>query len=173
MSLVKFEIPHRSRHCCLCEKPFEQGMHYFSLLEDDDGSYQRKDYCLPCWEKTRMEAEIPLDQAIYWKSRVPVKKQVPESALRRDEKALQLLKEIAQSDSKEDIAQAFVLALLLVRNKILQQRQEVVQDDGWTVNLYEVMATEEMIAVKKIDLSLIESTKIQSILAEKLQTPHE
>ena len=174
MALIKFEIPPRSRRCEFGKEDFSQGMEYYSVLEDTENEgFHRKDYCETCWEKLLLDPETASFGKVHWKSRVPVKKQDSYSSLQRDEKAMELLKEILQDGRKEDAPQAFVLTLLLVRNKMLQFKQEILDDDGQVVLLYEVAATEEMIAVQKIDLSLIQIEKIQKILAEKLMRSEE
>lgn len=168
MAIVSINIPPRSRHCCQEEEEFTQGTEYYSLLEEGEEGFLRKDYCVPCWEKWIAEGGETDPSRIYWKSSVPVKKQGPDLSLRRDERALQLLKEIHQNESEEDLSQAFVLALLLARNRALQLRQEVTQDDGQVVLLYEVSDTEEMLCVKKIDHSGIPKQEVQQLLAERL-----
>lgn len=169
MAIVSINIPMRSRRCCRGQEEFTQGTEYYSLLEEgSEEGFLRKDFCVPCWEKRISEEEETNPSRIYWKSSVPVKKQGPDLSLRRDERALQLLKEIYQNDSEEDLSQAFVLALLLARTRVLQLRQEMIQDDGQVILLYEVADTEEMLCVKKIDHSNIPKQEVQQLLAEKL-----
>lgn len=170
MTIVTFDIPHRLRHCCWGQEVFTPGMEYLSLLESDhQGKYLRKDYCVPCWKKFSSEVDHDKGHHIYWKSHIPVKKQEPEHSLRRDERALELLKGICQKESVEDASQAYVLALLLSKNRKLLLRQEIKQDNGIPLQFYEVAATEEMLCIKKVPLSSIQAEQIQQILAEKLQ----
>ena len=174
MALVKFDIPTRHRRCVLGDEEFTQGMEYFSVLEDteNEGLF-RKDYCVSCWEKLLEDPEQNSFGKVHWKSCVPVRKQDSRSNVRRDERAMELLREILEKGEEEEAPEAFVLALLLVRNKVLQLKQELKEDDGQTILLYEETGTEEMLGVTKVDLSQIQTQKIQHILAHKLNTSQE
>ncbi len=164
MALQHYEIPRRHKRCVQGEESFDHGMSYFSLIEPlKEGGYERKDYCVDCWRKNSDEVE----GKIYWKSSVPKKVEVSEAALRRDERALRLLKETCQSEDAEELARAFVLALLLTRNKLLQMKQDV-QEEGKTLQLYEVRGTEEMFFVRKVELSSIQTNDVQRSLAQLL-----
>ena len=174
MALVKFDIPMRHRRCVLGDEGFSQGMEYYSVLEDAEGEgFQRKDYCVSCWEKLLEDSEHNSFGKVHWKSCVPIRKQDSQSNVRRDERAMELLKEILQNGEEEEAPEAFVLALLLARNKILQLKQEIKEDDGRTILLYEETTTEEMLGVSKVDLSQIQTEKIQRILAYKLNMSQE
>jgi len=167
MALHTFEIPRRHRQCALGQEDFVPGQSYYSLLEQGKEGYERKDYCPECWKKQLDGSVGHLEGKVFWKSSVPEKQSISEEAKRRDERALDLLKEYSSSDRPEELSQAFILALLLSRNKLLQLKQEV-EEEGKTVMLYEVRRTEEMIGVRKLDLSSIQTDLIQTALAEKL-----
>lgn len=167
MALHRFEIPRRHRACVLGKEDFSPGQFYFSLLENLDEGVERKDYCLECWNSLHKQNCAYTEGKIFWKSSIPKKKEVSEEALRRDEKALKLLREYATSTSQNERSQAFILALLLTRNKLLQLKQEF-QEDGYLLQLYEVRSTEEMITIQKVDLSLIQTDLVQTQLSEKL-----
>jgi hypothetical protein len=171
MALVKFDIPPRARRCNSCNKDFSQGMEYISVLDQiNDEGFGRQDYCVPCWKKLRDESLDTIAGKVHWKSAVPIKPQGSESALRRDEKAMELLRDILQDEDEEEIPEAFVLALLLARSKRLQLKQEIVQEEG-TILLYEVAGTEEMLAIRKVSLSNIQTEKVQNIIAKRLNNP--
>lgn len=167
MALHTYEIPRRHRHCIIGQEEFAPGESYYSLLEPIKGGYERKDYCPACWKKIHEEEEGHSEGKVFWKSSVPEKQQASEEAMRRDERALELLKAYSSSNQREERDQAFILALLLTRNKFLQLRQEV-EEEGEAVQLFEVRSTEEMIGVRKVDLSTIQTDLIQTALAEKL-----
>lgn len=169
MALHTFEIPRRHRYCVQGKEEFIPGQSYYSLLESGEQGYGRNDYCPECWKKTHEQHSDRLEGKIFWKSCVPQKLQASEEAMRRDERALELLKEFSSSDQQEELCQAFILALLLTRNKLLQLRQEI-EEEECTIQLYEVRNTEEMIGIKKVDLSSIQSDLIQTALAKQLGT---
>ncbi len=162
-----FEIPRRNRTCVLGGEDFSPGQSYFSLLEQAEEAIERKDYCLKCWSSLRKEHASSIEGKIFWKSSIPKKQEILEETQRRNEKALKLLQECAASANHDEKSQAFILALLLTRNKLLQLKQEV-QDEGNVLQLYEVRPTEEIICIQKVDLSAIQESLVQTQLAEKL-----
>jgi len=162
----QIEIPRRSRHCRLKQEPFTPGMRYHSVLaEAEEGDLQRQDYCSQCWEAVAQGPEKHGQS--HWIGRVPHDKEEKEENLDRDERALVLLKEALQSDSDAAHDEAFVLALYLERRRLLARRKETIQQ-GYKFLLYEVLATEEMLAVKLIDLSKLSVAGLQRKISRKL-----
>lgn len=160
--ILQQEIPRRKQTCFVGQEAFETGMEYYSLInEDDAGKWIRRDFCLDCWEKWKTENLTPHDS--HWKSRVQAeKKKMP---LDHNEKALELLREALQKSCTEDQQEAFILALYLARNKKLALRS---QDERWMV--YEVLDTEEVLLVPKLNPAALPVEKIQASLTVKLGT---
>jgi hypothetical protein len=160
MALIPIEIPRRSHRCNDGGEEITYGMEYYSLLVDEPNKgYLRFDYCPACWEKNKDKP------GIHWKSKVPDKANMAqeEQYKTRNEKALYLLKEALKIDSRDE---AFVLGLLLTRCKVLALRQQLEEEN---MNLYEVLATEEMLCVPKVALSNIQTETLQADLAQKLK----
>lgn len=164
----QIEIPRRSQSCFAGKEIFIPGMDYYSTLEEDEsGNWSRRDFCPACWEKFACE-EAFKNSWSHWKSKVGIKKAADLPA-DRSERALILLKEALAKSAEEDKDEAFVLALFLARNKKLALREEVKHSDGSLYNIYEVIATEEMLAVPKLDLSQLQVAKVQQVLAQKFR----
>ena len=164
----QLEIPRRSNICSAGKEPLQTGMDYYSILdEDEEGNWSRQDFCAACWEKfARNEA---LNNTLsHWKSKVPNKK-ASELPTDRSERAFVLLKEALARNAPEDREEAFVLALFLARNKKLALREEAKHSDGNIYNIYEALATEEMLAVPKLDLSTLQVEKVQQVIAQKFK----
>lgn len=141
-ALKDYRIPRRSRHCLRCTSSFVQGMEYFSLLKEN----AREDFCVSCWQA---------GEGIYWKSKVPIQDNDKRSG---HEKALDLLREEPETEM------GGVVALYLMRNKVITYRGELHE-----LSLYEVLETEEIIAVKKVSLADLDMEKIQEEIAKKLE----
>lgn len=158
--MLKLEIPRRSRKCHKGEEELFPGMEYCSTLTDgEEGNYLRRDFCIACWQGLSDEER----GETHWRSKIPKKEEetLPKD---RDDRAMALLKQLRATSLQE----AFVLALFLVRRKRLIWRQEV-EPDGEKFDLYEEVGTEEMIPVKKIPLTDIETAKIQEQIADRLR----
>ncbi len=158
------EIPRRNTHCCVENEPFEQGMEYYSLLTTpvDSSVLQRQDFCVKCWEKQPKEV---IKSKTFWKSKIGEKKKTEKSNLSRDEKILALLKEYLAKKDPELIQESFFLAIYLARRRRLYLRNETLDSQ-----LYEVAETEEMLPIKKVNLTQEQIAEVQEKLAEKIKS---
>lgn len=169
-TIFQQEIPRRKQICFMGSELFSPGMDYYSLLkEDETGKWLRHDFCIDCWEKfagqrPRNQTD---DKASYWKSKVEDKKIYAKSSIDRNERALELLLQALAKNSPEDIEEAFILALYLARNKKLVIRKEI-NHPGESSAIYEILATEELLIVPKLNLSQLQIEKIKGTLAIKL-----
>ncbi len=164
-----FEIPRRAPACALGKEPFTAGMEYYSTLETlQDSGLERKDYCVSCWDNAAHK-ELLNKSLSHWKSKVQGKKDEHPLPQDRTERALELLRRALANVEETSHEEAFVLALYLARRRKLYLRQELQQANGEWISLYEVAATEEMLAVKKIALSSLQTEKVQTSLAHKFR----
>ena len=165
----KVDLPKRARKCAGDGQFLVAGETCYSLLKeapaDEKEPYVRHDYCKNCWSRL----QIDLDTVVtHWKGRVPHEEaQIPDRT--KEERALALLKELIAADNYEAHQQAYILALFLVRQRLLALRRELVQDDGTPVQLYEAVETEEMFCLKKIDIASLPVVAIQKALASQLR----
>ncbi len=150
----KITIPRRARHCFHGQEPFTSGAEYVSLIIEEPKDLIRQDYCMECWN--HVQSQLP--SKIYWKAKLPEKSEGNPEELSHNEKVFALLRE------SDDVTTCFVLALYLARKKKLILRQDLEE-----AMIYEVPETEEMIVVKKVDLSLLEETKVQQSIADLLK----
>lgn len=169
------QLPRRSDSCHQCQDRFERGNDYYSLLCSDELNSSkkealcRKDFCLLCWQKDSQEVSRN-QTGSYWKSTIPKKSVVPEVPLKREELALSLLKSaVGTSKLDTDLSdvEIFFLALFLARRRILIFRNEIDQS-GEKFQVFEVAETEELLALKKVDLRAVDLLSLQKILALKL-----
>lgn len=169
-NIFQIEIPKRAAHCLQGNEAFVPGMEYYSILiSDEEKGYQRQDFCLACWEAfDKKKLNVPAKTA--WKAKIASKQEMEDlSTKTRDEKAFYLLKEALQNPNDAEWAETFVLALYLARRRILYLRQEMPQEDGSTLCIYEVAATEEMLSIKRRSLTGVNIEEVQQKIAKKLK----
>jgi len=165
-TLFQLEIPRRGNVCVKGNEALIPGMEYFSVLvEDPELGLKRLDYCPTCWAIAKNEVKARSQ----WKAKVLSKKEEAPIHLNRDERILYLFKESTKEDTPEAHIETFVLALFLARRRLMYLRQEVKQDDGTIIQLYEEAATEEMYTIRKVDLSQVQISTIQLEVAKKLK----
>lgn len=168
--IFQIEIPKRSAICKQGNEVLAPGMEYYSiLLPDEEIGYQRYDYCLACWEAS-VRDQFNVTAKTAWKAKVATKNEVEDLSLKtRDEKAFYLLQEALKNPQNENWAETFVLALYLARRRILYLRQEMPQEDGSILCVYEVGATEEMLIIRRKALTRVNIEEVQLKIAEKLK----
>lgn len=158
-------IPKRNSQCTGHGETLSSGMTYYSLLVEAEEVTKREDYCEGCWEATQKHQLSHMQT--HWKSKIPPRSGKEKGSKTEEELALNLLKESLSEQGKEAQSEAFVLALFLARKRYLYLRQQLKQENGKVINLYEVATTEEMIPVQKITLSELDVKRIQERLALK------
>lgn len=163
LNQIKYEIPRRAHFCASQKEPFLENAEMISVLIPISEGYERRDYCLACFENDFSTLE-QLEGLIYWKTVLSSKKATGKQYT-RDERAIELLRE--SLGDKDQSVLCYVLALYLERRNQLVKRQEKRSKVDPLV-FYEVIDTGEVLVVKKIELSRIEFDKVQELLISKL-----
>lgn len=112
--MLDFEIGRFTRVCHATGRELAAGEAFYSVLVAEGGTVVRRDYAATAWPG-------PPDKAVgWWKSEVPhpLTKKV---SLAPSEVMLQLFQELEGRPDQED--QRYVLALLMIRRRILRQQR--------------------------------------------------
>lgn len=159
MKIITQEIPKRASMCCSCQTPFARGVELLSVLLEVPPF--RSDYCTHCAENAPKDTPK-------WRSRVPQKIKSPYADLKRDERALALFKDLLK-DPADRWGEIFILAQYLEREKIFVLRQDGISMQGIPLSIYELVATEEMFRIPRLDPKALPLEKIQETLAHHLK----
>jgi len=156
MTLQQLDIPRRNATCQQCLQKLANEEFYFSLLEES----QRQDFCKCCWEQKNKPT------ASFWKTR-PLKTQSQSNPLliQKEARALAHLKEML--GSSDTLEEQFFLALFLARKKVLSFKEEITKY-GTLYQLFEVVATAEILNVQKINMLTVDAAKVQIEIAKIL-----
>ena len=156
-----WDIKPRGIACEGCDKEFEDGQGYYSSLSFCDDGYVRNDYCTGCWDQQESRG-ISVWQGVF---RLPpaepdevLKKETAESLLRR------LMED--EDESKGNII--FILAVMLERNKILEERHVQYPEDGSVIRIYEHKRGGETFLIPDPQLRLGELEEVQREVVELL-----
>lgn len=158
--LFPAKIPRRSRSCCREGEKLVPGMSYHSIITETG---EREDYCCKCWKEVKEN-----HHGIQWKSEIPTREKEEIAFGEEEETLIEKLQEASQEESTESEKKAFVIALYLTRKKILSLRQKMLQENG-DFYLYEVTSTEEMIWVKKVDLTTLDPAQIPEFVMDSVE----
>lgn len=156
ISILQTEIPRRCNSCQNCSAVFAGGDQYCSVLEN----IGRQDYCIPCWTQIHSPSS---SSRCFWKAAIPQKKENISISQNKIASTINLLKANIEKNPPE----ALLLALYLVRKRILILRKDFAEGDQ-IFGLFEVQATEEMIAVKRVSFSKIDIHATKASIASQL-----
>jgi hypothetical protein len=122
----------RTGSCTKCQKAFhEQELYNATLFEAPEG-FARRDFCQACWtEDFRKEAFS------FWQARVP-KKEEKKKLFVDDTVLLDFFRRLTENPDETKSGFCFVLALILMRKRILKYVSTLPRSDGreiWMMKL--------------------------------------
>src|SRR5690242_2349000 len=117
---MDYEVERCTRHCAASGRELTEGEEFYSVLMAEKREVRRHDYAAEAWSG-------PPDAAVaWWKSRMPTR-EAKRGQLAPNEVLLQLFAELEHVPEKADMR--YVLALLLVRRRVLRE-EDVERDDA-------------------------------------------
>ncbi|MDR1494316.1 MAG: hypothetical protein LBT05_16600 [Planctomycetaceae bacterium] len=124
--MLNFDIPRCSRICASTRRELKPGEWFFSVLfEDNKGNVKRLDYSQDGWEGAPSDKDVELIG--YWKSRLAGQND-NKLKLAPNDILLNLFDQISDQLDKREMR--YVLALLLIRRRILRLEKEETAEDG-------------------------------------------
>ena len=109
--MLEFHIKKATRLCHKTGEPFQPGQTFYSILISENNEIVRLDYSATHWEGAPDEA------LAWWKSEVP-EEDGAKVTLAPDEVVLQYFEKLIESKEHPDMA--FVLAILMIRKRIMR-----------------------------------------------------
>jgi len=111
-----YDIAKISGQCCACGRALEAGAAFVATVHEADGELQRRDWCPACWQGRDADAQkAPLAS---WAARVPTPEQKKRTFV-DDDVLVQFFERLDGTDEPARVSFRFVLALLLMRKKLL------------------------------------------------------
>jgi hypothetical protein len=151
--MEEWDVARASGQCCLCRAVIDQGQEYYAVLTETGEGFERKDYCLECWGEGGQE------HFCFWRSRIPVKEGASKRKLLVDDGMLiNFFERLENDDEAMRVRFRFVLALILMRKKLLRYEQTV--SDGereyWQMRLGATNAIHQVVNPKMDDRQIAE-----------------
>lgn len=160
--LFQIQIPKRSEKCVECNKVFSAEEQFCSTLREENAAWLRRDWCLSCIPKISEARETR------WMSRQSIKEKP--IAIDEKDRGWSLLLELLKEEPLEQVEQEIViLALYLIRKKILIERKGSVEKEGRFWSLCEHIENGEMLLIPKIDLFQLDIPLLQKRIKNKLE----
>lgn len=112
--MTEWEIKRSSNGCLLCNKGFAEDEEYYSALFDDNNTFIRKDFCIPCWNNGKENAPFS-----FWKTKMP-KKDKPIQTFVNTNILLDMFMKLEGNIESHQRNLRYVLALYLIRKKVFR-----------------------------------------------------
>ena len=121
---MEYEVERCTRHCAASGRELQEGEEFYSVLVTEKRDVRRHDYAAEAWPG-------PPEAALaWWKSRMPTR-EAKKGQLAPNEVLLQLFAELERVPDKTDMR--YVLALLLVRRRVLREEDVEREESGGEV----------------------------------------
>lgn len=124
---MDYDVQRCTRHCAASGRELAEGETFYSVLLAEGAELKRLDYAAEAWPGP------PPNAVGWWKSQMPTR-EAKKAQMAPSEVLLEFFASLAEQDDKADMR--FVLALLLVRRRILRLEETEAGDDGETLVLY-------------------------------------
>ncbi|MFA5865932.1 MAG: hypothetical protein WC975_14765 [Phycisphaerae bacterium] len=122
----------RTGSCCKCQKNFAELEPYYATLGETAQGFQRLEFCQGCWTD-----EFGREAFSFWQARVP-KKDEKKKLFVDDAVLVDFFRRLTESGDESKNGFCFVLALILMRKRILKYvstRQKDGEQEIWIMKL--------------------------------------
>ena len=161
--------------CAGCSQTLQPRQEYYAALVEETGNspeapeqqtngFVRRDYCDACWERFAPEVFC------FWKTHLP-QPQEKQRLLVDDAVLLDIFERLAGTDERAKINFRFVLALILMRKRILKYRQTDYRNgqEFWVMGQVREQTRHEVLNPNLDDAQIEEvSEQLSSILRSEL-----
>ncbi len=154
--MAEWEVARSSGRCRRCDGELNEGQEYVGVLVEAEGGFEREDYCLTCWD------EQPAEHFCFWKTRVPVKEEKKDRRLLVDDAVLiNFFERLDKQTDPIKVRFRFVLALILMRKKLLRYEQTVKSEgtERWQMRLTSTNALHQVENPKMDDEQIAEVSR--------------
>ena len=125
---MEWNINKNSKKCLSCDKGFQDNDEFFSALYDDGDQFSRKDLCLDCWDECDKQPIFS-----FWKFKITKNIEQKRPVFDTNYILDLFLKLEPETDDKSKINLRYVLALFLMRKKLLKPKPSQKHDDNETL----------------------------------------
>jgi hypothetical protein len=121
MTILDYEIQRCTRHCASSGRELLEGEPFYSVLLPRGATLERLDYAAEAWNGP------PPDALGWWKSQMPTR-EAKKAQLAPSDVLLEFFTGLADQPEQADVR--YVVALLLIRRRILRLEETHTDDNG-------------------------------------------
>ncbi|HET6428478.1 MAG TPA: hypothetical protein VFJ30_08715 [Phycisphaerae bacterium] len=129
-----YEIARASGACRACGRELAGGQEFVAVLHDRGETFEREDLCPECWQGREGGDSSAFS---VWRSRVP-RPEEPKRQFVSNEVLIEFFERLEGEDAPAKVNFRFVLALMLMRKKLLVYDASEVDEAGrdiWTMHV--------------------------------------
>ncbi|NLE29213.1 MAG: hypothetical protein GX629_06055 [Phycisphaerae bacterium] len=152
----------RTGACCKCERPFQEQEVYQATLNEVKDGFERRDFCSECWSD-----QIRDESFSFWQARVP-RKEEKKKVFVDDGVLVDFFKRLSEADEQEKQGFCFVLALILMRKRLLKYLSTETTESGQEVWVMKLTGEAKEYRICNPQLDDEKVAKIQMELSEVL-----
>lgn len=136
-----YEISRTTGKCAATGREFKKNDFYYAALFDSPQGFERKDYSLDAWTGP------PENCFCYWKGRVPVREKKPTTIAIDNSILMNLFCRLEDDSSEMRQKFRFVLALLLMRKRLVRFEKAIRSEDReyWQVRLVAEQSVQQVL----------------------------
>ena len=158
----EWEINKPLGQCYGTGKKIEHGEEYFAALVEAEEGLQRRDFCADYWESQKP------DVFCYWKSKLPQPGQKKQIFV-DDQMLMAFFERLERETEQEKVNFRFVLALVLMRKRLLKYGETTIENDKEIWHL-RVVGDKNIVEVINPHLDEEQIEQLSSQIGEILQT---
>jgi len=131
-----YNIAKTNGMCCSCERQLQPGEKFVATIIAGEENFAREDFCIACWEAKGPGEQATAGRFGVWRSCVP-QPQEKKKLFVDDDLLVNFFERLADAEDQAKISFRFVLALVLMRKKLLVYDRADKGSDGldvWTMH---------------------------------------
>ena len=113
-----FDVQRTTGRCAVSGRELAEGDEFYAVLFDRGDAFERADYSVACWSGP------PAGTYCFWKARIPQRQKKPRLFV-DDEVLRNFFQRLADEDEPVKVQFRFMLALILMRKRLLKYEQTV------------------------------------------------
>ena len=156
--------------CHLCQKELLAGEEFVAAVTEEGEELRRDDYCAGCWDAAQKEQSLDEKALAVWRTVVPPPAQKKKTFV-DDELIINFFERLADADDQVKLGFRYVLALVLMRKRLLVYDRMEKQDSKeiWQMHLRGTEQVHKVIDPKMDEATIAEvSSQLGQILEGQL-----
>jgi len=153
--MAEFEVAKTTGQCCVTGRTFEPGDVFYSALFETKEGFERRDYAEAVWEGP------PAEAICHFKTRL-LEKEARKKTFVDDDVLVNFFQRLADASDSGKLRFRFVIALILLRKRILKYEQSIRDGDreAWIVRLMKDKSTHRVVN------PVLDETEVEALITE-------